>query len=220
MLSHLLASDDLSEALVELLFEENLRLRPTYKDLIYKLGVVHGLLTPALGSTSASHLLSLGARPFAIATASTFTEDVICKHGRIACTVGVVRKPVALHRDSLCREACDPFVLLATRCFAHLSGCGVTLLKEGSRVLALPTLALEATFLHVVAELFVEHHAGHLDALRAVEGGIRLALVFLFARLALLLLLVLPDLFQEQFGVHLFLSHLEAILEGLGAWWA
>lgn len=47
MLGHLFASDYLSEALVQLFLEEDLRLGPIYKYLSDKLGLVNNLLLTA-----------------------------------------------------------------------------------------------------------------------------------------------------------------------------
>ena len=77
--------------------------------------------------------------------------------------------------------------------------------------------------LHVVAQLLLEHEAGHLHTLWAVERCVGLLIIFFallgrLPRLAQTLVCLATRRLKKELGVHLFFCELEAVLEGLGAW--
>ena len=169
MLSHLLATNDLAEAIVEVLLVKDLRLRPADEDLADQLRLL-GLVPLAV-----SRLLSLGAvsltlRAFEIHCLSVCLSQKV-DH----------RLPVFQHVTLRCKSRYTLVLLAVRRCAILCSAVAVGAVEGIATPPSFATLALVA--LHVVAQLFLEHEAGHLDAFRAVKASIGLLIIFLIFRL-------------------------------------
>ena len=165
VLSHLLAANYLLEALIILVFEENLRLGPAYKDLANKLWVFDdAMLTTAL---SPSIVLGLCSDALVALTAVPHEDVIILYTLKSSQTIKLLSfiELLVFKWDSLCLQSCYSLVLLSV--FYYLNGS----LSE-KRVFTLASFTLRVTLGHEVAQFFVQHEARHLDALWAVERSV------------------------------------------------
>ena len=167
VLCHLLTSNHLTEVLVQLLFENDLRLATVDNYLVEHITVFLSTLN-ALADEDLLGLPTLALLTFAVCCIVELLEEqklVIFCH------------PLVLKLDSLGGQACDTFQRLTIGAF-------IATIDMMASHDSISTFTLFLTILSrlIVLELLLQHQTRHLHTFETIERGIRLIVVLFFLR--------------------------------------